>query len=183
MYTFINSPYPAYVKGWELDFQTRFWYLPWKLDGIIFGINYTKINSEATYPLRDNKTFYPPRPERPYTVTVDSTRSGRLIWQPNDLLNAYVGYEFRGFSARMSFLFQGNSVSYVGAFPEQDGYTRDYFRIDASFRQTLPIAGMEIYLDINNLNNEQNSAAQRSIDGFTSVKHYGLTANLGLRIR
>lgn len=181
LYTYLNSPHPAYVTGLELDFQTRLWYLPYGLSGVVLGINYTKIKSEATYPLRDDITDYRTRP--PVTTTYDSTRSGRLIYQPNDLMNAYVGYEYKGFSARLSFLFQGNSVSYVGAFPEQDGYTKDYFRIDASIRQALPIRGLEIYLDVNNLNNEKNSAAQRSIDGFTSVKHYGLTANLGIRFR
>jgi hypothetical protein len=149
---------------------------------VVLGINYTKIKSEATYPLRDANP--PDTSTKPPTITIyDSTRTGRLIYQPNDLLNAYIGYDFKGFSARISFLFQGNSVSYVGAFPEQDGYTRDYFRIDASVRQTLPFRGMEIYLDINNLNKEKNSAAQRSIDGFTIVKHYGMTANLGIRFR
>ncbi len=181
LYTYINSPYDAQVKGVELDFQTRLWYLPWHLDGIVLGINYTAIESEATYPLRDDVTNYTTRP--PVTTTYDSTRTGRLIYQPNDLLNAYVGYEYKGFSARVSFLFQGNSVSYVGGFPEQDGYTRDYLRIDTSMRQTLPVKGMEIYLDVNNINNEKNSAAQMSIDGFTSVKNYGMTANLGVRFR
>jgi TonB-dependent receptor len=181
LYSYINSPYSAFVKGLEFDFQTRLWYLPYGLDGVVLGINYTKIKSEATYPLRDDVTDYSKKP--PVTMSFDSTRAGRLIWQPNDLLNAYVGYDYRGFSARVSFLFQGNSVSYVGAFPEQDGYTRDYFRIDATVRQSLPFWGTEVYLDMNNLNNEKNSSAQMSIDGFTSVKHYGLTANLGIRIR
>lgn len=181
LYTYLNSPHPAYVKGLEFDLQTRLWYLPFGLDGIVLGINYTKIKSEATYPLRDEVTDYSTRP--PVTTTFDTTRAGRLIYQPNDLLNAYCGYEYKGFSARVSFLFQGNSVSYVGAFPEQDGYTRDYLRMDASIRQTLPFLGLEVYLDINNLNNAKNSAAQKSIDGFTSVKHYGTTANLGIRIR
>lgn len=181
LYTYMNSPYLAYVKGIEFDFQTRFWYLPLGLDGIVLGINYTMIESEATYPLRDDVTDYSTKP--PVTTTFDTTRVGRLIYQPNDVLNAYIGYELKGFSARLSFLFQGNSVSYIGAFPEQDGYTRDYFRIDASVRQTLPWFGSEIYLDINNLNNETNSSAQLSIDGFTNVKHYGLTANLGVRFR
>lgn len=181
IYTYINSPYDAHVKGIEFDFQTRFWYLPYGLDGVVLGFNYTMIESEATYPFRDDITDYSTRP--PVTTTFDSTRAGRLIYQPNDLMNAYLGYEYKGFSARLSFLFQGNSVSYVGAFPEQDGYTEDYFRMDASVRQTLPFYGMEIYLDINNLNNAKNEAAQTSIDGFTSVKHYGLTANLGVRFR
>lgn len=179
--TYLNSSHPAYVKGLEVDFQTRLWYLPFGLEGVVLGANYTKIKSEATYPFRDEVTNYSTRP--PVTTTFDSTRAGRLIFQPNDLFNAYVGYDFKGFSARVSFLFQGNSVSYVGAFAEQDGYTRDYFRVDASARQTLPFKGMEIYLDINNLNNEKNYSAQTTIDGFTNVKNYGLTANLGIRIR
>jgi len=181
VYTYINSPYPAYVKGLELDYQTRLWYLPYGLSGVVLGINYTKIESDATYPMRDEVTDYSTRP--PVTTTRDSTRSGRLIYQPNDILNAYIGYDYEGFSARLSFLFQGNSVSYIGAFPEQDGYTKDYFRIDASVRQRLPIWGMEIYLDVSNLNQEKNQSAQISIDGFTNVKSYGLTANMGIRFR
>jgi outer membrane receptor protein involved in Fe transport len=181
LYTFINSPHPAYVKGIEIDFQTRLWYLPYGLNGVVLGINYTRIKSEATYPLRDEVTDYSTRP--PVTTTFDSTRAGRLIYQPNNLMNSYIGYEYKGFSARLSFVFQGNSVSYIGPFPEQDGYTKDYFRMDASLRQSLPYLGMEIYLDINNLNSEKNESAQKSINGFTDVKHYGLTANLGVRFR
>jgi len=181
LYTYINSPYLAYIKGVEFDFQTRLWYLPLGLDGVVLGINYTKIESEATYPLHDDVTDYSTRP--PVTTTYDSTRAGRLIYQPNDVLNAYIGYEYKDFSARVSFLFQGNSVSGIGAFPEQDGYTRDYFRIDTSVRQTLPWFGSELYFDVNNINNQTNSSAQVTIDGFTTVKYYGMTANLGIRFR
>jgi len=183
LYTYVNSPYPAYVKGIELDFQTRLWYLPKLLDGIVLGINYTMIESEATYPIYDDTTIYYPRPKPAETYVKYSTRKGRLIYQPNDVLNAYIGYEVGGFSARLSFLFQGNSVSRIGAFPEQDGYTKDYFRIDASVRQKLPWFGAEVYLDASNLNNEINSSAQTSIDGFTNIKNYGTTANLGIRFR
>jgi TonB-dependent receptor len=181
IYTYMNSPYEATVKGFEFDFQTRLWYMPWGLDGIVLGVNYTMIESDATYPLRDDITNYTTRP--PVTTTYDSTRSGRLIYQPNDLVNAYIGYEFKGFSARLSCMFQGNSVSYIGAFPEQDGYTRDYLRIDASVRQTLPFAGSELYLDLTNLNSRNNQSEQLSIHGFTSVKNYGMTGNLGVRFR
>jgi TonB-dependent receptor len=185
--TYVNSKYPAYVKGLEIDFQTRLWYLPWHLDGIVLGLNYTKIKSETKYPYRDSKTVLFPNPKggRPITktVTFDSTRAGRLIYQPDDILNAHVGYEIGGFSARLSFVFQGNSVNSIGAFPEEDGYTKDYFRVDFSARQKLPWYGMEVYLDVNNLNNRKNEAAQNSINGFTNIKHYGLVANAGIRLR
>ncbi len=183
LYTYINSPYKAYIRGVEADFETRFWYLPSPLDGVVFGINYTRISSSATYPFLFLRTVNNPTPPPKYkTVLIDSSRGGRLIDQPNDIMNTYIGYDYKGFSARVSFLFQGNSVSYVGNYRQQDGYTKDYFRIDASARQMLPWAGAQVYLDANNLNDESNISAQQTIGGFTSEQYYGLTADLGIRI-
>jgi TonB-dependent receptor len=181
LYTYMNTPHIATVKGIEVDLQTRLWYMPVPFNGIVLGINYTHIKSEATYPWREARTTYVGRTA--ITAVFDSTRSGRLINQPNDILNAYAGYDYLGFSARVSFLFQGNSVSYVGNYSEQDGFTRDYFRIDASVRQILPWYGIEVYLDLNNINSATNKAAQQSIGGFTSENYYGLTTNLGVRYR
>ncbi len=176
LYTFINSPYTAYVKGIETDFETRFWYLPSPLNGVVFGINYTHIWSKATYPYFDEKAV-----RGVITQFTDSTRAGRLVYQPNDIMNSYIGYDYKGFSARVSFTFQGNSATFVGAYPEQDGFSKDYFRIDASARQMLPWEGLQLYFDANNLNSETNMAAENAIGGFTSQQYYGLTANLGIR--
>jgi hypothetical protein len=178
LYTYVNSPYKAFIRGFEIDLQTRLWYLPEPLNGIVLGVNYTHIASSATYPWRDDISLRT-RPVR--VITIDSTRTGRLLNQPDDVLNAYIGYDYEGFSARLSFLFQGNSVNNIGAFAEQDGFTKDYFRMDASVRQKLPWAGLLVFLDVNNLNNRKNEAAQASINGFTSQQYYGLTANLGIR--
>ena len=180
LYTYTNSPYTAYLRGFEVDFQTRLWYLPAPLNGIVLGANYTHIKSSAVYPWRNDTTIViPPRTTK--VITIDRTRPGRLINQPDDVLNAYIGYDYEGFSGRLSFLFQGNSVSNIGAFAEQDGFTNDYFRIDASVRQKLPLPGLQVFLDINNLNNRKNESTQASINGFTSQQFYGLTANLGVR--
>jgi TonB-dependent receptor len=180
--TYINSPFIAYVRGVEVDLQTRFWYLSAPFNGVTLGINYTKMSSNARYPFRNPVTRII-GPRQSITEVVDSSRAGRLINQPNDIANAYVGYDYRDFSARVSFLFQGNAVSGIGNFHEQDGFTRDYFRIDASARQVLPWFGLELYLDLNNLNGENNASAQQSISGFTNEQNYGFTANLGLRFR
>jgi TonB-dependent receptor len=186
IYTYQNTPYDSYVKGIELDFQSRFWYMPFPVNGVVFGANFTYCESDATYPWRDNKQIpnpnFPP-PPRFLVFTLDSTRSGRLLYQPKRIVNGYIGYEYKGFSGRVSVVFQENSVNNVGAFPEQDGFTKDYFRVDASARQQLPWPGLEVYLDLFNLNNEEYSSAQRSIGGFNRVENYGLTANLGLRFR
>ena len=186
LYTYVNSPYKAYIRGFEIDFQTRLWYLPEPLNGIVLGVNYTLISSKAVYPWRnDTPIILPPDSLHPRgqakVITLDRTRSGRLLNQPDDVLNAYIGYDYEGFSGRLSFLFQGNSVNTIGAFAEQDGFTKNYFRVDVSVRQKLPWFGLQVFLDIFNVNNRINDAAQASIDGFTSRQFYGLTANLGIR--
>ncbi|MGD0591260.1 MAG: TonB-dependent receptor [Bacteroidota bacterium] len=174
--TFINSPFKAYVKGVETDFQTRFWYLPAPFNGIVLGINYTHVWSQATYPYFDEKAA-----RGVITKFTDSTRIGRLVDQPNDIVNVSFGYDYKGFSAKVSCVFQGNSVTYVGAYPEQDGYSKDYFSMGFSARQMLPWTGLQLFFDATNLNSETNMSAQNSINGFTSQNYYGYTLNLGIR--
>jgi TonB-dependent receptor len=182
--TYINTPHDATVRGIEIDFQTRLWYLPGLLHGIVLGVNYTLINSEAIYPWRDTFTIQNPNPPpRLIPDVVDSTRTGRLINQPDNILNAYIGYDYRGFSTRVSYTFIENAVSGIGRFDEQDGFTRDYHRFDFSARQKLPLRGLEVYLDVNNLNSATSISAQKTIGGFTNQQLYGLTANLGFRLR
>ncbi len=179
LYTYINNPFKAYVRGVEADLQTRFWYLPFPFNGLLMGINYTHISSSARYPLRDEKTAG--RPPNQVITQIDSSRAGRLLYQPNDIANAFVGYDYKGFSGKVTFAFQGNSVSNIGAFPEADGFTDNYFRVDASFRQVLPLPGLQVFLDLTNINNRMNVSRQISISGFTIEQNYGMTANLGVR--
>ncbi len=182
LFTFVNSRYLAYVKGIELDLQTRLWYLPSPFNGILASINYTHIYSKALYPLLNARTIIT-GPHQSVTQVFDSTRAGRLVDQPNDIFNAALGYDYEGFSFRISFNFLGDFPSYIGNFPEQDGFVKKYFTIDISARQVLPWFGLEIYLDMNNLNNENNISQQQSINGFTNQQNYGMTADLGLRYR
>ena len=183
--TYMNSPYNAHIKGIEADFQTAFLYMPFPLNGIVLGINYSHIWSSATYPYMVTRNIpdpTDPRHVRSIIQLIDSSRGGRLIYQPNDILNTYIGYDLEGFSGRVSFVFQGNSVSYVGGQPEQDGFTKDYFRIDASARYILPwFPQLQLFLDVNNINQRANMSAQQTIGGFTNEQFYGLTANLGVR--
>ena len=176
LYTFVNSPYKAYVRGIETDLQTRFWYLPFPFDGIVLGINYTRIWSKAQYP------YFDEIPAGRNVIFVDSSRSERFILQPDDILNVSFGYDYGGFSGRLSYVFQGNAVTNIGGYPEQDGFSKDYARLDFSARQRLPwFNGLQLYLDVTNLNGESNISAQKSIGGFTNEQFYGLVANLGIR--
>jgi hypothetical protein len=186
LYTYTNSKSAAYIRGLEFDFQTRLYYLPQPFDGLVLGFNYTLISSAATYPWRNDTTVILPADSahprgQTKIVTLDRVRTGRLINQPNNTMNASIGYDYKGFSGRLSFVFQGNSVSSVGAFAEQDGFTNDYFSMDFSAHQMLPWPGLQLFLEVTNLNSRINQSAQASINGFTSQQNYGFVANLGIR--
>lgn len=178
----LNNPFEATVKGLEFELQTSFWYLPRPLNNTVFGVNYTHILSDTRYPFYDVDVILDGRDR--IAVLVDSSRTGRLIDQPNDIFNSYIGYDYRGFSSRLSFTFQANSVTNIGGeFPENDGFTKDFFRVDLSARQRLPFANSELFLDVQNLNNANNESAQRTTSGFNSIQNYGLITNIGIRVR
>ena len=178
----LNNPFDATVKGLEFDFQHNFWYLPEPFNHIVFGINYARIYSDTKYPFFDIKVIPGTRP--PQSALIDSSAAGRLIDQPNHVLNTYVGYDLEGFSSRLSFLYQDNSArGNGGRYPENDSYTTEYFRIDFSARQLLPVFNSELFLDISNLNNANTSWIQKSTEGFRGIQNYGLTVNFGVRIK
>ncbi len=177
-----NNPFDATVKGLEFDFQHNFWYLPEPFNNIVFGINYARIFSETKYPFYDVKVVLEGRNRVAYLV--DSAATGRMLDQPNHVLNSYIGYDYEGFSARFSVIFQANAArGNGGRYPENNSYTKDYTRIDFSARQKLPFYNIELFLDVNNLNGANTSAIQEATKGFTNVQNYGLTGSLGLRIR
>jgi TonB-dependent receptor len=178
----LNNPFDATVKGIEFDFQHSLWYAPVPFNSIVLGINYARIHSDATYPWFDVQVIPGTRP--PQYALVDSSSPGRLLDQPDNVLNSYIGYDYEGFSSRLSFVYVTNTATGNGGrYPETDSYTKDYFRIDFSARQKLPWFNTEVFLDLSNLNNANTISIQRSIGGFTNEQNYGLTANLGLRMR
>lgn len=183
--TSLNNKYLATVKGVEFDWQTSFWYLPSLLKGLVLNVNYTILESETKYP-----QFYTvlepivPRPNRPpftRTVIVDTFRVGRMFDQPSNIANMTVGYDFKGFSARLSYLFQADVLRGLASNPEGDTFTADYYRWDLALKQQLPMK-FQIYANFNNLNNRADRNFQSSIGAYpTFVEYYGFTMDLGVR--
>ena len=181
IYTWTNLDATSYVRGIELDWQTHFWYLPSFLSGLVFNINYTHINSETRYPY-----YFTRRSGNPPFFTfknVDTTRSGRLIDQPNDILNVTLGYDFGGFSARLSFLYQDNVLRVANStYEELDSYTDAYYRWDFTAYQKLPwLEGLQIYLNLNNISDRSDRRFASVLKKLSLVEYYGATADLGIR--
>lgn len=183
--TSLNNEYMATIKGVEFDWQTSFWYLPSLLKGLVLNVNYTILESETKYP-----QFYTqlvpivPRPNRPpftRTVIVDTFRVGRMFDQPSNIANMTIGYDFKGFSARLSYLFQADVLRGLASNPEGDTFTADYYRWDLALKQKLPM-NFQVYANFNNLNNRADRNFQSSIGAYpTFVEYYGFTMDLGVR--
>ncbi len=176
--TTLNNPYPVDVWGVSLDWQTHFWYLPGPLSGLVLSANYTHIFSKAKYPRPELNVIS----QYPYkAVLVDTFYTARLINQPNDIANIALGYDYHGFSIRVSMLYQANVFGIVDFWPSMRAYTKPYLRWDLAANQRLPWSGLQVYLDLNNLNNARDIQVIAGSGFPTAEQYYGMTADVGLR--
>ena len=147
-----NNPYGVSLKGFEIDYQTRFWYLPEILRGLVFNANYTRTTSEVKYPrtiIKQEIVFEPSF--QVITSNVDSFYVDRLLDQPNDIVNLSLGYDYKGFSGRISMLHISDIFKTTSFWPELRETTDAYTRFDLSIKQKLPIKGLEIFMNVNNM--------------------------------
>jgi len=182
--TYINNPFESTYQGFELSLQTNFWYLPSPFKGLVLNLNYTNIHSEMTKRLffleNDSLITFPPPPRWTKTIK-DSSRTSRMPYQPKHLANVTVGYDYKGFSARLSFLFQDDQVTFVARKPILDSFTGPYYRWDLTVQQKVG-GGLELFANFNNLN----SRADRNYRGHTLedptyTENYGFTMDVGAR--
>ena len=181
--TMFNDPYVVNLLGVEIDWQTHFWYLPDPLSGLVLGVNFTHIFSKAQYPLTSLTTTYSPDP--PYVIKTfnESFYEDRLIDQPDNIVNLSLGYDYRGFSARGSLLYQADIFKGNNFWPELRVNTARYLRWDVALKQALPWEGIQVFFDLNNLNNARDVDVNQGSGYPTAEQYYGLTADLGVRLR
>lgn len=151
----LNNPNLGFIRGIEVDWQTNFWYLPGVLSGLVLDVNYTKSGSNTAYtiltPTATTVTVTDPvtgRTKRVTSyVTKDTTYVGRLIQQANDVVNVALGFDYKGFSGRVSFNMTGNLLNNVGSRPELTSFTGNIYRWDFMLKQDLPIEGLSVSLN------------------------------------
>lgn len=120
---YVNSPYTAYVRGLEVEWQSNFSWLPELFNGIVLNANYTHVWSKTKYMQHRIRYERPPVAFVPVAVEADTFYVNRLLHQANDIANVSLGYDWKGFSARLSFRFQGNVISRIGTRPEENENT------------------------------------------------------------
>ncbi|MGH7494761.1 MAG: TonB-dependent receptor [bacterium] len=171
-----NNPFDTEVKGFEVEWQTNFSWLPRPLAGLVLNVNYSHIWSETRYPFSINQTLLVP----PFTSTrIDSFRVGPMPNQSDNIANVAIGYDLGGFSTRVSALYQGRTLSSVGNRKEVDGFTDTLVRWDllAKFKITK---WLSIYGNWNNLTNSADQSFIQAEQYADEKEFYGWTADAGL---
>jgi len=168
--TYMNNPHNAYVHGFEIDWQTIFWYLPRPFNTLVLNANYTRNFSRMDYQFitfreeRDTSV----RPPRIRLVEEETTREGRLLFQGDHIINVALGADYKGFSGRVSFRLQGDVITSVGNRPEYDRFDENVYGWDFSVRQRLPVNGLSLSLSGVNITHNPTRTYryfQRFVDG------------------
>jgi len=180
--TYINNPIPIDVKGVEAEWQTSFWYLPEPFNGLVFLVNYTHIFSEASYPRSNVNVTYDEEGNMVRSVT-NTPYTTRLLNQPNDIVNMSIGYDYRGFAARMSMLYQDNIFKRPDFWLQNRVSSASVTRWDLMVKQELPWSGLQVYLSLSNLTGIMETDVNQKTNLPANMQYYGMTGDLGMRIR
>ena len=154
----VNADQKSTVLGFEVEIQADFTLLPSPFDGFIIYLNYSHMKSKTLYPFFE---IGPRSPLPPFQPTViDTVREGPMPGQANDIVNLTLGYEKKGFSGRLSLVYQGKSLATVGTREELDGYTDDFLRWDLALQQEI-FKSFKVFLNFNNITNVPRSKSTR----------------------
>lgn len=181
----INNPNNSTYYGLELSWQSNFWYLPGLLSGLVLDLNYTMVWSSTELPYMgfvqgiDSSGFFP------ITVyqAVYETRESRMLDQPANIFNARIGWDYKGFSTRVSFRYQGSTITSIDPLHSLlDEENNALFRIDLNAKQqiterlavSLDIANLNNYIDDRIVNATGQAFPRRS-------EYYGMNIILGVR--
>ncbi len=181
----INNQWPGWVKGLEFEWQTHFWYLPGFLDGLLLSANVTFMDSETKYPFFSFKRVYVGPPLYYQSIGKDSSRTNKVIGQPDLLGNVTLGYEKGGFSGRISMYYQGPTITDAQRQNKALDVNHDELvRFDVQLSQKLFIEGLIFYLNFNNITG---TADIQSLTYYPQhLKHeenYGWTGQFGVRYK
>jgi TonB-dependent receptor len=182
---YYNHKYNVTVKGFEVEWQTNFWYLPKPFNFFTLSLNYSYINNKTKYPW-----------EEVNLVSVDTTDAGRVIYnkirvdsafagpminQPSHLANASLGFSYKGFDSWISFQYISDIPISLSGAVEKHVYKIAFVRWDFQSRLILPVKGLELLFSIANINNKQEEQYMKGDPRPIHVERYGWTSDFGIR--
>jgi TonB-dependent receptor len=180
--SFINSG-ESNVKGYEIDFQTNFRFLPDLFHGFVLNVNYARLYSQTeSFFLTSETILVSPVPPVFITSFTNNVREVRLPTQAPHIFNASIGYDYKRFSSRISGTYQGTQASRYDSNKDFDQFVKSFWRWDASVKQRFA-KNFSAFLNINNFTNQQDVSFTRSEEFRNTVETYGMTGTIGIEYR
>ena len=184
----VNLPDKGYVKGFEVDVQTNFKYLPKPFNGLILNFNLTRLWSLTHLEKWEQYEYYDPI-LRQVVIDFDSsyfyTEEAQLSSQVDMVLNTTLGYEYKGFSFRISGQYQGIDLS--GSLNSQEtelsqSYNDEWLRIDLAMAQKIG-KHLKLRFNVANLTNTAEKRYLYQPQYWRNESRYGAVYQFGLEYK
>ncbi|MCK0070591.1 TonB-dependent receptor [Kordiimonas laminariae] len=156
----------ATVKGIELNYQQALTFLPGPLDGIILGLNYTYVDSDATID------------------TGEEVREIPLPRTSKNIANIVLGYEKGPLTLRAALTYRDEYLDEVDSEGFGDRYVLDHKQWDFSASYEI-YDGVKLYGTMSNVNDRPFQAAFRTggQDFLAQYEEYDWTASFGVKAK
>lgn len=180
----------SYVRGLEFEYNTHFNFLPSPFNRFVLGVNFTRLWSKTYYLVWnkvENLILY--NGVRP-VMEVDFTKSSfkmvesRMPSQVDLTSNAWLGYDYKGFSTRVSMSYQGTRLTSINPNSAKLGYNRytdSYMRFDVTLKQKLN-KYFSLLMNLNNITNATEKGYRYTSDFPTYENMYGFSFDFGIQL-
>ena len=102
--------------------------------------------------------------------------------QAPEIFRASIGYDLKGFSARVSSSYQGTKARSYSLNKDFDSYELGFWRWDASAKQKFG-EKWSVFLNLNNISNQQDIRFTRSENYISAIESYGFTGSIGVQFK
>lgn len=171
------------VYGLEFDVQSNLAALPAPWNGVVVNLNFAKLYSETTIFFLETISRFQPGSTIPVVESFLRERRVGLISQAPGIMRASLGYDYKGFSFRVSTAYQATKVrQYSLGVQQYDRYDLAFWRVDAVVKQKIG-ERWSAFLNLNNLSNQQDIITRSKSDKtyIDEIETFGPTYQLGIQ--
>jgi TonB-dependent receptor len=178
--SYINSG-ESTIRGFEIDFQTNLRFLPKAFHGFVINVNYARLYSKTeSFFLTSETRLIIPVPPVFETIFTNNVREVPLPSQSPHVLNLSIGWDYKGFSSRISGNYQATRADRYSSNKDFDSFTLSFWRWDASVRQRFA-KNWSVFVNLNNFTDQQDINFTRSETYLNTIQTYGMTGTFGVQ--
>jgi TonB-dependent receptor len=184
--SYANSP-KAKVWGVELDMQTSLKFLSFPFNGIVVGANLSRLFSETEkYWFTTKDTTYRDPVTGVIVTESEVLAKYRKIVIPGQvpyIFNMSVGYDLKGFSFRISGVFQDTYLELPGVQDIENEYFWNFWRWDISIKQHIN-KKISIFTNMININSQKEEIFKnKDVNSPVRIQDYGMAINFGVTVK